>query len=323
VNRGKTERLLNLVFALMSSQRPVTRDDIRRSVAGYDPEASNEAFERMFERDKDELRSMGIPVRTVTNAFDEVLGYQIIQENYRLIDLNVSAREIQILSVSQSVWDQAVLGPAARSAVWKIEGSQQIESHTDQSLSSSTSHPQVGFARVRASEAAILPLLRAAREHKVVQFTYKPLGKELEKRTFEPWSVMCRSGRWYTVGFDVTRNEKRTFKLARIQGSVTVTAKEAVQANQWDGRENFKFPESDQTIDAVITVSHSHGAALRKAAVSIEKFVDHDVIHVNATEQDLVEWILVSLPEIQKIEPRSLHDSVVSVLTGMAANYHG
>ncbi len=87
-----------------------------------------ESFERMFERDKDELRSMGIPIITVSNAFDEVLGYRIPQDNYRLINLNLTARELEILSVTQEVWDQAVLGPAARSAVWKIEAATGQES---------------------------------------------------------------------------------------------------------------------------------------------------------------------------------------------------
>lgn len=323
MNRGKTERLLNLVFALMATTRPLSRDDIRRSVSGYDPEASDEAFERMFERDKDELRSMSIPVHTVTNAFDEVQGYLISQANYELIDLTVSAREMQILSVSQSVWDQAVLGPAARSAVWKIEASASSSSHNETSMNQSVTDPKAGFARVRAREAAILPLLKAAREHKVVHFSYKTLEKEVEKRVFEPWSVVCRSGRWYTVGFDVTRNEQRTFKLARIQGSVTITAKEAVHSKQTDEREGFNFSESEIKIEAIIGVAKSHGAALRKAAVRIQEGSEHDVIHINAVEQEIIEWVLTSLPEIRSIEPPSLHRSVVSVLTEMADLYHG
>lgn len=323
MNRGKTERLLNLVFALMATARPVSREEIRRTVSGYDSEAADETFERMFERDKDELRSMGIPVHTVTNAFDEVLGYLITRENYQLIDLSVTAREIQILSVSQNVWDQAVLAPAARSAVWKMEASPHADPRATPSLTSSVSDLQVGFARVRAKEAAILPLLKAAREHKVVQFVYKPLNRDPEMRLFEPWAVMCRSGRWYSVGFDLMRDEQRTFKLARIQGAVNVTARDSSHSSQWKGLDGFTFTDSDVKIDAAIGVSQTHGAALRRAAKSIQVKTNHDLIHVNATEQELVEWILTSLPEIHSIEPPSLHENVVTVLEKMAVNYRG
>ena len=63
----RTERLLNLVIALLAAHTPVSRQVVQSSVAGYDPTATTTAFERMFERDKDELRSMGIPIETVTD----------------------------------------------------------------------------------------------------------------------------------------------------------------------------------------------------------------------------------------------------------------
>ena len=305
----------------MATARPLTREQIRQSVSGYDPEVSSESFERMFERDKDELRSMGIPVQTVTNAFDEVLGYRISQDNYRLIDLNLTARELEILSVTQQVWDQAVLGPAARSAVWKIEASNLAASATNSTVSVSES--LTGFAQVRAKEAAILPLLKAARERRVVQFLYKPLDKEVEKRVFEPWSVVCRGGRWYTVGFDVVRSERRTFKIARIQGAVSLTAREATQVPQREGLADISFPQQDATIEATISISKSHGASLRKAAASVDQHEEHDVVHVTGSQSDLIEWILMSLPEVRSVEPESLRNEVISTLSNMKVKYRG
>ena len=305
----------------MATARPLTREQIRQSVSGYDPEVSSESFERMFERDKDELRSMGIPVQTVTNAFDEVLGYRISQDNYRLIDLNLTARELEILSVTQQVWDQAVLGPAARSAVWKIEASNLSASATKST--ESVSESLTGFAQVRAKEAAILPLLKAAREGRVVQFLYKPLDKEAEKRVFEPWSVVCRGGRWYTVGFDVVRSERRTFKLGRIQGTVSLTAREATQAPQHEGLADISFPQQDVTIEAAISIGKSHGAALRKAAASVDHHEEYDVVHVTAAQSDLIEWVLTSLPEVRSVEPESLRHGVITTLSNMKVKYRG
>ncbi len=321
MNRGKTERLLNLVFALMATARPLSREDIRQSVSGYDSQSSSESFERMFERDKDELRSMGIPIITVSNAFDEVLGYRISQDNYRLIDLHLTARELEILSVTQEVWDQAVLGPAARSAIWKIE-SFSVEADTPQSVGA-ISRSLTGLARVRAREAAILPLLKAARERRVVQFTYKPLDKEAEKRAFEPWSIVCRGGRWYTVGFDQDRNDQRTFRLSRIQGTVVVTARNATAPPSSEIVRSIAFPHDDEIIEAVIDVAKTHGATLRRNAQSVENLADHDTLRISAAQSDLVEWILTSLPEVLSIQPAALRHSVTSTLINMEGGYGG
>ena len=84
--RDKTERLLNLVFAMMSTRRAISRSDIRENVAGYEDARSDDAFERMFERDKDELRSMGLPIETVSDSLGEVLGYRISPSEYEFVD---------------------------------------------------------------------------------------------------------------------------------------------------------------------------------------------------------------------------------------------
>src|SRR5690242_12387048 len=75
----KTERLLNLILALKSARRPVSKQKIRESLPAYAQASSVEAFDRMFERDKDELREMGIPITTtvIDVLFDDEVGYRI------------------------------------------------------------------------------------------------------------------------------------------------------------------------------------------------------------------------------------------------------
>ena len=92
----RTERLLNLVLALLGSRVPVDRARIRDVVPGYAESASDEAFERMFERDKEELRSMGVPIETVVNASGEVDGYRIDQRAYQMPELRFTAAEITV-----------------------------------------------------------------------------------------------------------------------------------------------------------------------------------------------------------------------------------
>ena len=81
MSKRRTERLLSIVVLLLSSRRYLTAEEIRRAVIGYPDQ--DEAFKRMFERDKEELRELGIPLETgITNALDEEPGYRISRQDY-------------------------------------------------------------------------------------------------------------------------------------------------------------------------------------------------------------------------------------------------
>ncbi|MDQ2638443.1 MAG: WYL domain-containing protein, partial [Actinomycetota bacterium] len=74
---SKVERLMNLVIALLSANTFITAERIRETVYGYSEHASDEAFSRMFERDKNELRVLGIPLETGrVSQFDPTEGYR-------------------------------------------------------------------------------------------------------------------------------------------------------------------------------------------------------------------------------------------------------
>lgn len=221
---SRTERLLNLVIALLSTRAALSRASIQRTVAGYDPEASVAAFERMFERDKDELRGMGVPIRTVTDAHGEVQGYVIDAEEYATRDLNLTVDELAVLNVAAQLWDNAVLESAAVTAVRKLESS----------IDETVAGPATTFGVLTARDAALLPLLRAVRDGRTVRFEYRKPGlNEATKRTVEPWSLHSRDGHWYLVGADVGHGElgelgelgkQRVFRVSRIQGAVQVLA---------------------------------------------------------------------------------------------------
>ena len=163
---NRTERLLNLVFALMTGRRAVTRSQIRQAIPGYRETPSDSAFERMFERDKDELRGMGIPITTVLDAHGDVEGYQIDTDQYQMPDLAFSAEELSVLTLAASVWDESVIGPSAKTALRKVEAIQ----------GAAASQPRVdSLVSVRWSEtnAAILPFFSAVRQGRVVTFDYR------------------------------------------------------------------------------------------------------------------------------------------------------
>lgn len=210
--REKTERLLNLMIALSSTSRPVSREELRTWLLDqYGADQSPEAFEKMFERDKDELRGMGIPIETVLNAHNEVAGYRIENSKLKMTELNFNKAEIAVLNMAAAFWASANASSPTRSAILKLEAT------TGAILKQSPSVMAVG---TQFHEGLIGDLLEAVREQRVVSFDYTRSDGTQLRRFVSPWGVVSREGHWYLVGFDEDRRDERVFRLSRIHGSV-------------------------------------------------------------------------------------------------------
>src|SRR6516225_4051452 len=119
MSKRKTERLLGLVVCLLSTRRYLTADQIRAAVPGY-PE-QDDLFKRMFERDKEDLRELGVPLETGLNhPFDDDPGYRIRQQAYELPELRLEADEAAVLGLAARVWQRAELAGAAAGALLKL-----------------------------------------------------------------------------------------------------------------------------------------------------------------------------------------------------------
>ncbi len=119
MSKRKTERLLGLVVCLLSTRRYLTAEQIRDAVPGY-PE-QDDLFKRMFERDKEDLRELGVPLETgVNHPFDEDPGYRIRQQAYELPELRLEADEAAVLGLAARVWRRAELAGAAAGALLKL-----------------------------------------------------------------------------------------------------------------------------------------------------------------------------------------------------------
>ncbi len=301
--RDKTERLLNLVFAMMSTRRAISRSDIRDNVAGYEDPSSDKAFERMFERDKDELRSMGLPIETVTDAMGDILGYRISASEYEFIDLELTPVDIIVLGVAAQVWDQAVLSAPAQTALRKIEakyGKSVVKPPAELS----------GLVRLQAHDISLPKLLNAAREKRVVKFEYQSRSGVHSQRRIEPWALICRQGNWYCIGFDLDRKDQRTFKLPRIQGPVRLTA-ESHRASRPENP-TMEIPPAEDVITAMITVTKGHGAMLRRSATQIDRTPAGDRLTVQGSLLDLTQWTLLALADVVSIESPILKAEVLA-----------
>src|ERR1700739_4904451 len=120
MSRRKTERLLSLVVCLLSARRYLSASQIREAVPGY-PD-SFDAFKRMFERDKDELRELGIPLETGMNGPDEEVGYRISRQAYELPEIRLEPDEAAVLGLAARVWRRAELAGAAAGGLLKLRG---------------------------------------------------------------------------------------------------------------------------------------------------------------------------------------------------------
>ena len=215
----RTERLLDLLLCLVATSRPVSRATIRSVVPGYDDAPSEAAFERMFERDKDELRGMGIPIETVLDPSGDVEGYRASRD-WALTEVRLNSQELAVIAIAASIWDEAVLAAPARNALRKLESVQPDPVRMLQ---------PVAGVRMQAQDAALLPLLAALRETRTVNFDYRAAnGEEVTRRLVDPWGIVAKDGHWYLVGHDRDRGEVRVFRLSRIEGTVTVTAQPQV-----------------------------------------------------------------------------------------------
>jgi proteasome accessory factor B len=182
MSRRKTERLLSLVVCLLSSQRYLSATQIRAAVPGY-PD-SFDAFKRMFERDKEELRDLGIPLDMGTNGtLDEEVGYRIPRQAYVLPDIRLEPDEAAVLAVAARVWHRAELAGAAAGALLKLRAAG-VEAEES---------AQPGIEpRLQAGEAAFSPLWEAVRDRRPVTFRYA--GGPHELLELEPWGVVNRHG---------------------------------------------------------------------------------------------------------------------------------
>lgn len=202
---NKLERLLNLTAVLLATRRPLSADDLRDRVEGYPPPGA--AFHRAFERDKDDLRVMGIPIRVerVPATDPPVDGYRIDPSDYYLPDPGLEADELAALHLASMA--VRVDGLADQEALWKLGGVVDTGGAVvEQAVTSIPIDP------------ALVPLFQAIVDHRQVSFDYRG-----EARTVDPWRLRFQRGRWYVTGFDHLRGDERNYRLDRIDGPVEPT----------------------------------------------------------------------------------------------------
>jgi proteasome accessory factor B len=312
VSSARAERLVNLVLCLLSSRQYLPAERIRRIVPGYADAPSDEAFFRMFERDKAELRDLGVPLETGRAPGSDGEGYRIARRDYELPDIDLEPDEAAAVALAARLWDSPQLAGAAHGAVLKLRAAG-VEVDTEPALAV---HP-----RVRATEPALTPLISAVQAGQVVTFTHrKHPAAQPATRTLEPWGVVSWRGRWYVVGHDRDRSATRCFRVSRIVGPVRPVSTSGV-VRRPAGVDLLKIvvgsaePPSAAAHAARLWLAAGRGHGLRRHARVLGTMTldgqAGDVVAVELPGHDVAtRWIAGLGPDVVVLEPTELADAV-------------
>lgn len=238
------ERLFSLVLALLATETGLTKNEVLSTVQGYRQRfasgGDNTNLERQFERDKDDIRELGVPLETIDSpgqaGNNQNLRYRIPRGSYELPeDITFSAEETTLLNLAAMVWREGSLSRESRRAVMKLRG-----------LGLVSDEPVLGYTpRLRVRDAAFEPLRTALDKNAIVRFAYlKPGEGEARVREVAPLALVQHQGRWHLHAEEARTSESqpritKTFLLRRIVSQIATTGA------------TFPAPKGDQTARAL------------------------------------------------------------------------
>lgn len=309
----KIERLINLTIALLATKRYLTKSEIFKTVEGY--EGSAETKERMFERDKDDLRSLGIEIEvgSFDPLFNDEAGYRIKQESYRLDLGQITPVEVSLLSLAAEAWQEASFGDVAQKALLKLRS---IGIPGDELMMPSTVN------KLSDGGQDIALISKAISLHQIMNFDYLDTEMSANSRSIVPISLSTRSGFWYLAGVDQDVEEIRTFRLDRIVGDITVTVGPA----DFEVPPGFNSKEAVTSISpqglAIIDVRRGKGSALRALATSVQSLGEWDQLKIPIFNlESLSSLVLWHGLDAMVKEPVALQNVVIDHLEALVRNH--
>ena len=308
---------------LLASRRGVSRARLREVVPAYAASPSDEAFERMFERDKDELRSLGVPVETVALdvLHDDETGYRIDPGQYELPPVSFTREETVALGLAARAWSRAGLAGPARDALLKLEALGQPLDLTAVDVSAVAIEPWLG-----STEPALPGLHAALADRQVVRFDYRKPGQSgTDQRTLEPWGILTRRGRSYVVGHDRLRDGVRVFRVGRIVGELRPVGRPGAYTVPHGldlAAMVAPVDEGEPQGTAVVDVAEGRGGWLRRRATAAAPAPDGTSTRIELPYRELARAAaeLAGLgADVVVVEPAALREAVVARLRAVLA----
>ena len=300
----KTERLINLTLALLSSKRYLTKSEIFNNVAGYS--GSPETMERMFERDKDELRNLGIriEVRALDPLFEDDQGYLIDSDTFQINPNDFSQEEIFLLTMAANLWHGSALQKDSKAALLKI-----------QSLDGLVATNTVASPVIEDNEDSkkLLLIFDAVERFITLEFEYKGTIRQVK-----PYGIYTRRGFWYLAAQE--NDLVKSFKVVRIGQPIRATSK----AQGFAKPSEFKLSaflediNSPTTSKAEVRIRKNQALALRKRHKVEEVDSEWDKLFIDYIfEEDLIESLLWYGSNLVVISPTSIRDQIINRAKGL------
>jgi proteasome accessory factor B len=308
VSDRKTERLINLTLALLATKRYLKKSEILTNVQGY--EGTQEAKERMFERDKDDLRSLGIEIEVgdLDVFFEDEPGYRIPQKSYELSVPNLTSRELGLLSIASSFWNDSILAPNAQSGIRKL-----------QSLGIPATLDFEFRMKYRFDNPSQLleEIAKAILQKSSISFAYD--SSSLKLRHLQPYRIVFWNSFWYLIGMDIDRKALRLFKISRFLGGIEISKKK----NEFEIPADFivadHLPKSDISIirSAKVEIRKDLAILLRERGKLIEQGADFDTYEINFEyERIFLREIIWHGTNVRIVEPVVLRDQLLELIDG-------
>lgn len=320
----QAERLINLALFLAGARSPVTAAACRASVEGYSAGQDDAAFGRMFERDKELLRTAGLVLEVVTT--EETEAYRMAGTAFAP-RLELTASEVATLAAAGAAMLTDPSFPLAedlRYALAKVSPGLEGPAPAASGALADESPAAQGEA------AALLTNAIAARKR--VGFAYVSRAGHGGGRQVEPYGLFLREGRWYLVGRDVARDQVRTYTVGRMSG----LAVNKVRPKTPD----FERPADFDTA-AYVVLPFQYGPACMEAIVHFdpdaawraERLIagqgelmplpDGSIDwHVGVTDPDrLLRWIAENGPGAAPVSPPELRERLAEGLRKVVADH--
>lgn len=307
------ERLFSLVLALLATDSGLSKTEILSTVQGYRQKyvrsGENAALERQFERDKDDIRELGVPLETIddpsASGNNQTLRYRIPRGSYELpADISFSSEETALLTLAAMVWREGSLSHESRRALLKLR-----------SLGGTATVPELEYApRLRSRDAAFEPLRTALDRGVVVRFDYlKPGDTVARRREVAPAALVQHHGRWMVSAVEPATGARKTFLLSRIVGPVQITSTPFTRPA--DATADHALSDLDEVWrrkTATLTVEPLSDAETRLTKRRGTRRVDDHTLVVHWSDEHLLADELASFgPEVLVVEPASLRDLVL------------
>jgi proteasome accessory factor B len=313
----RTERLMNLVICLLHTRSYLTAERLREIIPGYADAPSDEAFKRMFERDKEDLRDLGIPLEVGSHShFDDEQGYRIPRSDYALPEIRLEADEAAAVGLAARMWSSATQGATATRALRKLETAGVELVPLPEGL-----QPRLG-----AGGAGLPTVHEALRDGRRLRFDYRGASDSASApRRVEPWGVVYWRGRWYLVGHDLDREAPRAFRLSRVVGEPvvdgkpgSVTVPEGIDLGAFVAASDA--PRSDAL--ARVKVRHDRAMGLRRQTVDVVDDGDGwDVVTLPCPDPHrLAEQVLGYGSDAVILSPAEARDAIITRLKRLVAS---